>query len=242
MATSARTLASFGVNPQQPDQVGAQPNNGLRQANSTQGAAVPQDTVTLSSAALAQAQTQALTPAAAPVNSPAQTQAENAGTIAAAPNAAAANTGTIVAPATIAGPGTGAPERGNVGADAAPVANAAPTANTAPAANTAAGTNAAPSTNAAAAQVATQAGGTTTTSQQAELAQLAALLQQLGINPASVSTAEQVQLLAYMNDPAALAQFVNGGVASVQSNNANYQTQPQNAGAAGQVQGLNVLA
>lgn len=237
MATSARTLASFGVNPEQSDQVGAQPNNGLRQANSTQGTALPQDTVTLSSAALAQAQTQALTPAVAPANSPAQTQGGNAGTV-----MAVANIGTIVAPAAIAGPGTDVPASDNAGADTVPVANAAPAPNTAPPPNTAAGTNTAPNTNAAAAQVATQAGGATTASQQTELAQLAALLQQLGINPASVSPAEQVQLLAYMSDPAALAQFVNGGVASVQSNNANNQTQPQNAGAAGQVQGLNVLA
>lgn len=249
MAASAGTLASFAVNPGQPNQIAAQQNNGLQQENLTQGTALPQDTVTLSPAALAQAQTQPLAPAADPANTQAQTQTQtqtqggNGGAVASVANAPAANIGTIAAPA---GPGTNAPAAANPGGGPPPAANAAPAANVAPAANTGQAANTATGTNApganAAAPAATQAGGTTATSQQEELAQLAVLLQQLGINPASVSSAEQIQLLAYMNDPAALAQFVNGGVVNVQANNANNLTQPQNAGAASQVQGLNVLA
>jgi hypothetical protein len=64
--------------------------------------------------------------------------------------------------------------------------------------------------NAAPSQVANRQSATTTaaSSQQEELAQLATLLQQLGINPGSISASEQIQLLAYMNDPAALANAV----------------------------------
>jgi hypothetical protein len=47
-----------------------------------------------------------------------------------------------------------------------------------------------------------------TNPQQAQLAELDQLLQQLGINPSTLTTGEQLQLLNYMNNPAAIEQYV----------------------------------
>lgn len=84
---------------------------------------------------------------------------------------------------------------------------------------------------------------TAASSQQEELAQLATLLQQLGINPGSISTSEQIQLLAYMSDPAALANAVKS-LDTIGSQPATATNPPQspNAIKSSGVKTLNVVA
>lgn len=99
--------------------------------------------------------------------------------------------------------------------------------------------------NAASGQIANQqaTGTTAASSQQEELAQLAILLRQLGINPGSLSSSEQIQLLAYMSDPAALANTVKSldtiGASAPATTNPQ---QNQNAAANTAVGALNILA
>lgn len=116
-------------------------------------------------------------------------------------------------------------------------------ANAPPPAATANGSGNAP--NAAPAQTGNQQAATTTTasSQQQELAQLAILLQQLGINPGSISTDEQIQLLTYMSDPAALANAVKSmdTIGIPPATNPNPSQNVNGAKSSG-VQGLNILA
>lgn len=98
--------------------------------------------------------------------------------------------------------------------------------------------------NAMSGQTANQqaAGATATSSQQEELAQLAILLQQLGINPGSLSSSEQIQLLAYMSDPAALANAVKS-LDTIGIPPATTTNPPQDQNAANKtVQALNILA
>lgn len=75
-----------------------------------------------------------------------------------------------------------------------------------------------------------------TNPQQAQLAELDQLLQQLGINPSTLTTGEQLQLLNYMNNPAAIEQYVQQlGTIVAQApagNGGNATTQVQAAGEA----------
>ncbi|MGH9725508.1 MAG: hypothetical protein ACRD41_10615 [Candidatus Acidiferrales bacterium] len=80
---------------------------------------------------------------------------------------------------------------------------------TTPAPATAAASAAAATPAAAALPAASALAGTTNSTQQQELAQLDQILQRMGVDPQSISIFNQLAMLLYVNDPAALQQFIS---------------------------------
>jgi hypothetical protein len=196
-------------------------------ANTAKQNAEPQDTVTIANADPGGAQ-------AAQVFSEVQVQLQQVDLIVKEVpvpllNATAANTAAPAPPAIAANANPapqGAAANGANPAVADPAAtNAANTANAAAASNLAP-----PAVNTAA----NAANNTTQDAQQQELAQLAQVLQQLGIPPSSIPVVQQLAMLLFRFDPQALLQFVNAlqGMAQqvgnqVPANNANAAPAPK---------------
>lgn len=136
----------------------------------------------------------------------------NGGVANANPGAAPATT---AAPATVAAPAAAATPAAAPAAPAPvaaqPVSNNSAAAAIAPAVNPAPAANAqnAQLVNAAALPAASALAGSTNSTQQQELAQLDQILQQIGVDPQSISIFNQLAMLLYINDPAALQQFIS---------------------------------
>ena len=154
-------------------------------------------------------------------------------------NGGGANANPGAAPATTSAPATDAAPAATATPVAAPAAPgpvaAQPVANTNVAAVIAPPINPAPAANAQIGQVvnatalpaASALAGTANSTQQQELAQLDQILQQMGVDPQSISIFNQLAMLLYVNDPVALQQFIS----TLQGAFPQPATQPSAAGA-----------
>lgn len=168
--------------------------------SSVQPAATPNDTVSLSGAAVTAAQPGQETGQGGAEFLPTEPSLFEILTA----SASATNQGADPAGATDPAVATDAPIAANAGTTAANgTANA--TVNAAAAANSNATAN---TTNAGAAAAGTTLLTATAQDQQQQLAQLDQLLSSLGIDPQSIPLFNQLALLLYLNDPAGLQQFV----------------------------------